>query len=466
MLKRLHKLLVDWQWVILVLVSPFLLFPSPRRNLVLIIIPFLWLISFVQKRKQAITPFNIPILLLMLMVLISLWATYDIEVSLPKITGMILGISFFFGLYFLTISKKSIQIPLIIYLLASSGLALISLLGLRQFQKIRFLQPLVQRLPQTLIILPGAEGGFHPNEVAGSLLWVLPLLLSIFLLLLLRFKHRKQISLLVYLLVSLIVFVLLLFSGVVFVLAQSRTAYLALFLAVLLLFVFFLPRRFRISFTIVLTILLLLSGWYTWQSGFIQNLYEETTIGGTTASVTSLNGRIEIWSRAIYGIQDFPFTGMGMNTFRKIMPILYPSFTISPEFDIGHAHNEFLQVALDLGIPGLIAFLSIYMLCFGILLQTWQRAGSRRLLSQQQGLSAFLHSRAGVRAIVLGIGSSLLAHALYGLTDAVALGAKPGILFWMLLGLAAGLHHLVCAKPASNSTSDSLKPNPHIMPFG
>jgi len=27
----------------------------------------------------------------------------------------------------------------------------------------------------------------------------------------------------------------------------------------------------------------------------------------------------------------------------------------------------------------------------------------------------------------------------YGLTDAVALGAKPGILFWMLLGLIAAL---------------------------
>jgi putative inorganic carbon (HCO3(-)) transporter len=455
MIKGFLKLLVDWQWVILVLISPFLLFPSPKRSLVLIIIPFLWLIAFVQKRKQAITPLNIPIMLMMVMVLVSLWATYDIEVSLPKITGIILGISFFFGLYFLTISKKSIKIPLIIYLLTSSGLALISLLGLRQFQKISLLQPLVQRLPQTLTSLPGAEGGFHPNEVAGSLLWVLPLLLSIFLLLLLRFKHRKQISLLVYLLITLIVFVLLLFSGLVFALAQSRTAYLALFLAVLLLIVLFLPRRFRISFTVVLTILLLLSVWYAWQSGFIQNLYEETTIGGTTASVTSLNGRIEIWSRAIYGIQDFPFTGMGMNTFRKIMPILYPLFTISPEVDIGHAHNEFLQVALDLGIPGLIAFISIYMLSFGMLLQAWERAGSRRVPTQQQGLSAFLHSRAGVRALVIGIVSSLLAHALYGLTDAVALGAKPGILFWMLLGLVAGLHHLVCAKPASELLSGS-----------
>ncbi len=34
-----------------------------------------------------------------------------------------------------------------------------------------------------------------------------------------------------------------------------------------------------------------------------------------------------------------------------------------------------------------------------------------------------------------------MAQALYGLTDTVALGAKPGVLFWMLLGLVAGLYH-------------------------
>jgi hypothetical protein len=33
-----------------------------------------------------------------------------------------------------------------------------------------------------------------------------------------------------------------------------------------------------------------------------------------------------------------------------------------------------------------------------------------------------------------------MAHAIFGLTDAVILVAKPGILFWMLLGLIAGLY--------------------------
>ncbi len=453
--RKLMTFLIDWQWVILVFISPFLLFPSPKRTLVLLAIPILWLVSFLLRKKSAVTPFNLPFLLLMLMLLVSTWATYDIAVSLPKITGVILGMAFFFGLYFLSIARRSILLPLGIYISASSGLSLLSVFGLRQFQKIDVLQPIVQRLPQALVNLPGAEEGFHPNEVAGSLLWVVPLFLSITLLLILRIRKRGSLKVLPYMLLLFLVVLLFLFSTFVFILAQSRTAYLALSLGLLFLFVLFLPRHWRIPAAGILIIALVAFGWWGWQSGFFQSLYEQTTIGGTTNSITTLNGRVEIWSRAIYGVQDFPFTGMGMNTFRKIMPILYPLFSISPDLDIGHAHNEFLQAALDLGIPGLIAFISIYFVSASMLIQIWQRSRYKRLSTQYSGLAAILHSRAGIKAFVAGIAASLLAHALYGLTDAVALGAKPGILFWMLLGLTAGLHHLVCANPPPPSKLNS-----------
>jgi putative inorganic carbon (HCO3(-)) transporter len=81
---------------------------------------------------------------------------------------------------------------------------------------------------------------------------------------------------------------------------------------------------------------------------------------------------LEVWSRAIYGIQDFPFTGMGMNAFRKVVPVPYPLFTVSPDVDIRHAHNEFLQAALDLGIPGLIAFITLYIGAFWMLWEIWK----------------------------------------------------------------------------------------------
>ena len=85
---------------------------------------------------------------------------------------------------------------------------------------------------------------------------------------------------------------------------------------------------------------------------------------GTTGSLRTLGGRAEIWSRALYVIEDFPLTGMGMNTFRRVMPVLYPTTPIGSNDalieDVGHAHNHLLQAALDLGLPGLIAYLAIW----------------------------------------------------------------------------------------------------------
>jgi putative inorganic carbon (HCO3(-)) transporter len=135
--------------------------------------------------------------------------------------------------------------------------------------------------------------------------------------------------------------------------------------------------------------------------------------------------------------------------------VLYPLFLVSPDLDIAHAHNEFLQAALDLGIPGLIAFLALYIGAFWMLREIWRMACSRWQIADSGsqmadgGLSAstllapystFFASPTTLRALVLGFAGGLFAHMVYGLTDAVALGAKPGILFWMLLGLIVGLY--------------------------
>jgi len=113
---------------------------------------------------------------------------------------------------------------------------------------------------------------------------------------------------------------------------------------------------------------------------------------------------------------------MGMNTFREVVHVLYPLFLMAPDNDFGHSHNEFLQAGLDLGIPGMIAFIGLYVGAYWMLMGLWKAAS---------GLG---------KALVLGLGGGLMAHMLFGITDAVALGAKPSLLFWMLLGLITSLH--------------------------
>jgi O-antigen ligase len=165
---------------------------------------------------------------------------------------------------------------------------------------------------------------------------------------------------------------------------------------------------------------------YVWQRSTAAA--SQVSPGNSALSLDTLEGRFEVWSRALHGIQDFPITGMGLNTFRHIVHVLYPLFMIGPDFDLGHAHNEFLQAALDLGLPGLIAFISIQL---GALQMVWH------IFKTAQPDSSGVFSN---RVLALGLGGGLFAHLVYGLTDAVALGAKPGAIFWLLLGLIAGLY--------------------------
>jgi putative inorganic carbon (HCO3(-)) transporter len=145
-----------------------------------------------------------------------------------------------------------------------------------------------------------------------------------------------------------------------------------------------------------------------------------------TAEGITLTSRVEIWARAIYAIRDFPLTGVGMNLFRTIAPILYPFFTLSADIDIAHAHNQFLQVGLDEGIPGLIAYIAIWLGLASMLWQSWRLSTDSRS-----------------RTLTLGFIASLMASFVFGLTDAVALGAKPGFMFWFLLGLITGHYRLL-----------------------
>jgi hypothetical protein len=370
--------------------------------------------------------------------------------------------------------------------------------------KIAFLSPIVARLPKLIAGLQGAESGFHPNEVAGALVWVLPAMLAVSVGLFFSPQHfvktlpvsrkkppqmntdshrpvRKYPRSSVFIrgsktdaggiasrwrwvLTAVLCLLATLFVGAVFLLTQSRSGYIGLALTLPLLVLPALPPRWRWVCLIVFVALAIALGFVVasrWEA--IRAWLTGSDLASDPAlSLNTLEGRLEIWSRAIYGIQDFPFTGMGMNAFRRVVSVLYPLFLVSPDSDIGHAHNEFLQAALDLGLPGLIAFLALYIIAFWMLADLWKRTSPSNLLTPNSLTPNSLAPNSLTptsqpatinlqRAVILGLGGGLLAHLLYGLTDAVALGAKPGLLFWMLLGLIAGLHeraHVQNALPA------------------
>jgi putative inorganic carbon (HCO3(-)) transporter len=155
----------------------------------------------------------------------------------------------------------------------------------------------------------------------------------------------------------------------------------------------------------------------------------------------SLVDRGEILVRALSIVQDFPLTGTGLGTFRRLVFVLNPVLEANHTADIGHAHNVLLQVALDLGLPGLVAYLALVGIALWIGWRAAWMPGPREVDAPPAPASGEKTPlvKGEFRWLGIGIVGSLLAFHVYGLTDAIALGAKPGVAFWMILALSAAL---------------------------
>jgi putative inorganic carbon (HCO3(-)) transporter len=439
--KTVASALVRYEWLALLVVAPLLLFPSPARTPALLAIPTLWICrKIARSRFIDRTPLDWPIALMGLTVLISLYATFDIAYSLPKVAGMVLGLGVYYAVVAGTPDRRAWILAGGGFLTAGIAVAALGLVGTRWIHKFALFEAVLALLPTRLTGLPGAAEGFHPNEVAGALLWVAPLACMLAAMAPLgarsiaRSLGRVRGALLLCALMLTTAFLM----GVL-ILTQSRGGWIAAALVLPACVLVLLRGRLRLAATILLIGGVIAAA--VWIALARPHVLDPLLVGpqedpGRGMSLENLSVRFEIWSRAIYGIQDFAFTGMGMNAFRRVVPVLYPLFSIDPTTDIGHAHNTFLQAALDLGIPGLIAYLAIHLSAFAMLISTWRRRGR---LPFPEPLS---------RALILGLGGGLAAHLIYGLTDAVALGAKPGVLWWMLLGLVASLYRGPALRPA------------------
>lgn len=406
------------EWLILALLAVPMLFPRPAWTPLFLILPLLWVLHWRRSSSPfPVTPLNVPLLLLSFMLLVSLWATFSIEFSLPKISGLLFSLAVFFAV--VRFSDRHFELAIAGFLLGGLAVAVLGIFGTDWPTKIPALGALGERIPLWIQGLPAAESGIHPNELGGVLTLFLPLALVALVHGQIKKLPRSWMS-------KILLFFVVLLLGGVMLLTQSRSAFIGLACGLALL----LAGGGKWG-RIILVVLCLVGVIAVSQIGVptLLGLNEAATV--SPVGEITFASRFEIWSRALYGLQDFSFTGMGMGTFRRVAPVLYPFFMISPDKDVAHAHNLFLQTGLDLGIPGLIATLSLWIGAFTMLLIVYNRSSEKKIAF---GMSA--------RSLALGLAGGLLAHGVYGLTDAVALGAKPGFLWWWLLALIAALYRL------------------------
>jgi O-antigen ligase len=164
----------------------------------------------------------------------------------------------------------------------------------------------------------------------------------------------------------------------------------------------------------------------------ITGVYTPSKPGGTLErDEASVNGRADIWHSALEIIHDFPL-GIGMSMFRdNHIRERYPA----PGYDkpiLPHAHNEFLQVGTDLGLPGLAVFTGWYLTAAYMLLVGWRS------------------HNAPIRLAAVAVGIGLLAHIAFGMGDAITLWDRLAFGFWWLMGLAGAQYVLARRATQSN----------------
>lgn len=444
-LAKFGLLILQYEWLILALLLPFVLFPTPQRAWVLLLIPLLWILrKGLTGRFFTATPINWQIFGLWLMMIVSLYATFDFAHSLEKIAGLIYATAVFFALVaWIGHSEKRLWLGVCLLVLAGSAVAALALLIVRMPPEFPALQPVVNLLPQRIWTIPGRQSTVNPNEIAGTLLWSLPLgsVLLIALLIKPRLGRGGKRPWLGPLLILLLAGMTLLMS-LVLLLSQSRAALLGFLASLFFVGLIALANKSRAALIACLIVVLLLSGAFIAFADASQIagiLFPQVGLETDTA-VPGLESRLEVWQRATLAIQDFPFTGMGMNNFRIVAPELYPFFIFNGESDFGHAHNQWLQTGLDLGVPGLVTYAALWL---GLVLMLWHAWQQTTLYWQ--------------RALNLGLTAVVAAYFVFGWIDTIALGARPGFLWWFVLGLITSLHAHTAG--AAGGGNDSLVEN-------
>ena len=165
------------------LIAPFLLFPTVRPTWTvagLAILGLVWLLRWIGTgRPGARTPMDGPLLLLALMIPVAVWTSALPELTLPKLTGLILGLAAFRAVVNTVRTPRHLNVTVACFLAVGLGLSIIGLLGATWLEKWQALTPLVARIPRLVQGLPGAEEGIHTNELAGTLVLFLPVSLAV-----------------------------------------------------------------------------------------------------------------------------------------------------------------------------------------------------------------------------------------------------------------------------------------------
>jgi O-antigen ligase len=296
-------------------------------------------------------------------------------------------------------------------------LGVLGLFSAQYIAKSEQLMFIIQYLPR-LTGFPGAGGGFNVNEIAGGMSWFAPLSLGCAFVC--ASARTRAMTLCAVLHAS--AFVLL--WAAIF-LGQSRFAVLGV-LPALLAVVWWLAPGKRIRAAGIALIVL----FGVWQAVISSNIFSTQADELQQRDESSVISRLAIWESALFIMRDHPLTGAGMNNFRFAQvradyPVPGYESSVLP-----HAHNEWLQLGADFGVPGVLWLVGLQATTAWLAWRAW-RTGTTP-----------------ARGIALAAACGMAAHMIYGVGDAIPLWDRLAPLGWWVVGLTAASYQNATSKQA------------------
>jgi O-antigen ligase len=141
-------------------------------------------------------------------------------------------------------------------------------------------------------------------------------------------------------------------------------------------------------------------------------------IAAQAGSLEQADIRSVIWSTSFNIFKDHPIFGIGFGNF----PEFYQRYLKVPSEIFGHAHNDFLNVAVNAGIVGLLAFIFMWVVFLKNLL--------RRYKEKKEGYA---------KALILGGVLSVVAFLLASQLQCYYTAAIDNMILFFIMGLSESI---------------------------
>lgn len=203
---------------------------------------------------------------------------------------------------------------------------------------------------------------------------------------------------------------LLLILAACLIFTWSRGAWLGVFLAIAI-FLLIMDKRWSLLAVLGLC---LIPVFLTSDSAIANRLL---SIGNTTDTSTAY--RVSIWRASVTMLKDFWLSGIGPGS--DAFSMIYPKYALAGANFALHSHNLFLQLCVETGICGIVAF-------FALIIAFIRQSFALPIYQKRSCMSS---------AIAIAFAAGMIGFLFQGLTDNVWYNYKMVLLFWIVLAFAS-----------------------------